>query len=115
MDTGRIRYAGTYTGPSYGSYDLRGSMEGFTSLADAKDKFLARQETSGGYPLPVIVLDLDRDLVIHAACEKHTRFPATTPEDTLVLYAVTDDGQVSAEPFARLSAGPRGGVVREDF
>jgi hypothetical protein len=51
--------------------------------------------------------------------ENSAVWPATSPEDTLDLYGVhvMSDGKrmIAHEPFARLSAGPRGGVVRENY
>lgn len=109
-----IRLAGTYSGPSYGSADPRDGFEGFTSLREARTRYQERQETSGGYRLPVRRLKVDYDDKITGTEDERVYFPATTPEDVLDLYRVCDE-HVAAEPFARLSAGPRGGVVREDY
>lgn len=108
------RYAGSYTGPSYGTFDLQDGMEGFTSLKEAEQRFRERQETGGGTMLPVRYLNLDKDMKIYAESSERVMFPATTPQDTMDLYRVFN-GEVAQEPFARLSAGPNGGVVREDF
>lgn len=113
-DSPTVRLAGVYSGPSYGTHDPRDGFEGFASIRQARTRYQERQETSGGYPLSVIRLDVDRDYKITRAEHEAVRFPATTPEDVLDLYRVCD-GQVAAEPFARLSAGPRGGVTREDY
>jgi hypothetical protein len=109
-----IRYAGLYTGPSYGSYDPRDGLEGFTSLKEAESRFAERQDTGGAYRLDVRNLTVDSDWRITASEETSTCWPATTAQDTLELYRVYED-QVTQEPFRRLSAGERGGVVRKNY
>lgn len=114
MDTDRIRVAGVYSGPGYGTRDPRDGFEGFTSIGEARDRFQGRLATGGGYPLPVRNLTVNRDNMITAVDERQTRWPGTTAQDTLELYRVFG-GEVAAEPFAKLSAGTRGGVAREDY
>jgi hypothetical protein len=109
-----IRYAGVYSGPSYGTYDPRDGFEGFTSLEEARDAFSNRQATSGARQLPSLRLTVNADYQVTDYADESTCWPATSPEDTLELYAVDRD-RVSPEPFARLSAGPRGGVIRENY
>jgi len=114
----KIRYAGVYSGPSYGN-PWAPSFEGFTSLAQAEHRFRERQETSGRYPLDSTELSVDSGGMVIGTAETSTCWPSTSPEDTIDLYTVTD-GQglvtyIGREPFMRLSAGPRGGVKRENY
>ncbi len=116
-----IKYAGDYHGPSYGNPGYP-SFEGFTSIEQAVERFRERQETTGSYPLDVTELDMmDRDMhVIVRSREVSSLWPATTPEDEMELHRVSplgDDGLlvIAGEPFCRLKAGPRGGVVRENY
>jgi len=112
-----VRIAGNYTGPSYGNPHCP-SFEGFSSLECAADRFRERQETSGSYRLrsdDLTVTDgIITDVTRQSAC-----WPATSAQDTLELYRVDvlPDGTraIAGEPFMRLTAGPRGGVVRERF
>ena len=110
---------GTYTGPSYGTYDPRDGMEAFTSQRQAMARFRERQETSGAWPLDVTRVEWDSNgkhecqggerrynLTEEASC-----FPATTTQDIIELYEAPDGG----EPFARIVAGPRGGAVYERY
>jgi hypothetical protein len=107
-----IKYAGVYTGPGFGN-PWEPSFEGFTSLAEAEQRFRERQETSGAQLLAVRDLNVAHGIITSVA-EDSTYWPATTPQDTIELYRVFD-GEVAGEPFLRLSAGPRGGVVRENY
>jgi hypothetical protein len=109
----KFRYAGVYSGPSYGNPHAP-SFEGFTSIAEAEHRFRERQETSGAYRLPVASLVTGPDGEIRSYGEHFTYWPATTPQDTVELYEISD-GYVGHEPFLRLSAGPRGGIVRENY
>jgi hypothetical protein len=109
-----IRYAGIYSGPSYGSYDPRDGFEGFASIGQAKDRYSERQETSGAWPLPVLNLTVNADWAIDGMTEIRSVFPATTPQDTLELYRVQGD-VIDSEPFARFTAGPRGGAIRQNY
>ena len=108
---------GTYTGPSYGTFDPRDGMEAFSGIKQAQERFRERQETSGSWRLDVIRVEWDEsgqhecedrhyNLVEEATC-----FPATTTQDVLELYIAPGDG----EPFARIIAGPRGGAVLERY
>lgn len=114
-----VRIAGRYSGPGYGSsYDPRDGLEGFSSVAEARERFRERQETSGAVDLDSRELAVDANWRVTDVQASSARWPSTSPEDTLELYEVqrADDGLfVAAEPFARLSAGPRGGVVRENY
>lgn len=113
-DTTKIRYAGYYSGPSYGTHDYRDGLEGFTSYDQAKDRYAERLANSGQYRLPVTSIKVDADSKVTEAHDENTYWPATTREDTLDLYRVYE-GEVASEPFARLVSGPRGGVVKEDY
>jgi hypothetical protein len=110
---------GTYTGPSYGSYDPADGMEAFTGQDQALARFRERQGTSGAWLLDVTRVEWDGrgqyecqggerryNLISEASC-----FPATTTQDVIELYASPDGG----EPFARIVAGPRGGAVYERY
>jgi hypothetical protein len=114
----KIKYAGVYRGPSYGN-PWCPSFEGFTSLPQAEERFTERQETSGRYPLDSTNLSVDGSGEITGMSEDGAVWPATSPEDTIELYEVLtgDDGvqRIGHEPFMRLSAGPRGGVKRENY
>jgi hypothetical protein len=113
-----IRYAGVYSGPSYGTADPRDGFEGFKGIEEAVACFRQRQGTSGAYRLNVRNLTVDADWKITGQSADRTCWPATTPQDTLELYRVYEHGDgyaVAGEPFARLSAGPRGGVIRENY
>jgi hypothetical protein len=113
-----IRYAGLYSGPSYGTYDPRDGFEGFTSLQQAEDRYRERQETSGASRLDSLKLHVNADYEITGTEAESTFWPATTAEDTLELYHVCRDGEterVSADPFCRLTAGPRGRIKRENY
>jgi hypothetical protein len=113
----RIRYAGVYTGSSYGNPWVP-SFEGFTSLAEAECWFRERQETSGRYPLDSLELSVDGGWMIIGEAEDSTRWPATSPEDTIELYeviTVDEEQYIAHEPFMRISAGPRGGIKRENY
>jgi hypothetical protein len=110
----KIRYAGVYSGPSYGN-PWAPSYEGFTSLMQAEQRFYARQKTSGAWKLDVTNLVLDDDRQITEVTEDNTYWPATSPEDTLELYDVAKNTVITCEPVVRMTAGPRGGVVRERY
>ena len=115
----KIKYAGVYNGPGYGN-PWAPSFEGFTSLAQAECRFRERQNTSGRWPLDSLELSVDSDGKIIGMSECGTAWPTTSPEDTIELYEVAgtvyDGGQyIGREPFMRLSAGPRGGVKRENY
>lgn len=114
MNIERIRYAGVYSGPSYGTADYRDSLEGFTSLEDAKEQYQNRVTSGGGHRLPEFNLKLDPAGRIASIEDNSAYWPATTTQDTLDLYRVYER-QVAEEPFARLSTGPRGGIVQEDY
>jgi hypothetical protein len=108
----KVKYAGVYTGPAYGNpWDP--SFEGFTSLAEAEQRFRERQESSGTYPLSKRSLNVALG-IITSTTEESAYWPATSPQDTIGLYRVFE-GEIAGEPFLRLSAGPRGGVVRENY
>lgn len=113
-----VRIAGDYHGPSYGNPGYP-SYEGFSSVKQAVDRFRARQETSGSYGLASDELTVSQAGYITHVTPERNEWPGTSAEDTLELYRVfvTDDGErvIASEPFARLSAGPRGGVVRENY
>lgn len=115
-----IRYAGVYSGPSYGTYDPRDSYEAFSSLVEARNAYRERQETTGRYPLDSKRLVTDRSTGEVTGTEpESTVWPATSPEDMLKLYPVTrgTDGKlyVVMEPVTRFVTGPRGSIVREDY
>jgi hypothetical protein len=114
----QVRYAGVYAGPSYGN-PWAPSFEGFTSLREAETRFRERQETSGTWLLDVTELSVEQHGMITSVTEDSTYWPATTPQDTIELYAITvlanGEQYIDHEPFLRLSAGPRGGVVRERY
>lgn len=112
MGINEIRYAGVYSGPSYGN-PWEPSYEGFTSLNQARDRYRKRQETSGAWRLDVTNLTVSHGEITEVS-EDSTFWPATSPEDTLELYRVSN-GIISGEPFARFTAGPRGGIVRENY
>lgn len=112
-----IRIAGDYHGPSYGNPGYP-SFEGFTNMNQAVNRFRERQETSGTWDLDSTDLTV-RDGVIVNATETATRWPATSPEDEMDLHRVfTDEAGrqvIAGEPFMRLKAGVRGGVVKERY
>lgn len=114
MKVESVRYAGCYTGPSYGTGDYRDSLEGFTSLEDAREQYQNRVASSGSHRLPAHNLKLGPAGRIVSVEDTSTYWPATTPQDTLDLYRVYQ-GEIAAEPFARFITGPRGGAVREDY
>jgi hypothetical protein len=112
----KIRYAGVYTGPSYGN-PWTPSFEGFTSLLEAEQRFYARQRTSGTWKLDSRNLTVEHGVITDVS-EDSTYWPATSPEDTIELYEVLtvgDDQYVGHEPFMQISAGPRGGIKRENY
>lgn len=109
-----VKYAGGYSGPSYGGVDYRDGLAGFTSISAAVDYFRERQQTSGAWPLASTDLTVNADNEITYVKDTRGCWPSTSTQDTLELYAVTD-GTVADYPFMRLSAGPRGGVVRENY
>lgn len=107
-----IRYAGVYSGPSYGN-PFEPSYEGFTSLQQARDRYAERQETSGTWRLDVTSLEVTRG-EITGVSEDSTYWPGTSPEDKLEIHVVIN-GMVSSEPLTRFVTGPRGGIIRENF
>lgn len=112
-----VRIAGVYSGPGFGN-PWCPSYEGLSSLKQAADRFRCRQESTGASLLDVDNLTVRQGRIVNVERDS-TYWPETTPQDTLELYhvLVLDDGTraIASEPFTRLSAGPRGGVVRENF
>lgn len=109
-----VRYAGTYSGPSYGNF-ADPSFEGFYSLAHATAKLRERVNGSGAWPCEVIDLSETADGVLFINRISGVLFPATTNEDYIDLYPVDARGYRASEPSIRLTVGPRGGIVRENF
>jgi hypothetical protein len=108
-----IRYAGTYNGPSYFSWEAE--FEGFTSLAEAKNALHERVNGSGAFPYEVKTLTEDNFGHVTVTRIEQCLFPATTNEDFIDLYVVGGNGYRASEPYIRLTVGPRGGIIAEKF
>lgn len=114
----RIKYLATYNGPSYGSmggYDEK--MEGFTSIADAKDELDRRQRTGYGYV--TTYARNANDLYVPWELDKQYDFPGTTREDFMELYRVQRVGAglfwLDPDPMYRLTIGSRKGIKVEEW
>jgi hypothetical protein len=121
MKLSDIRYVGFYSGPSYSNGAdhpaIADTVEGFTSIREAKERFQERQETSGSWRLDVRDVNLEHGVLTEFTDEKYY-CPGTSPEDRLELYPVFKvDGEYRAsyEPSHRITAGPRGGAITERY
>ncbi len=114
----RIKYLATYNGPSYGTrggYDE--NMEGFASIAEAKNELDCRQRAGYGY-VTTYALNAN-ELYVPWELSRRYSFPGTTGEDYMELYRAQSVGaglfQLDPDRMHRLTIGPRGGIKVEAY
>lgn len=106
------KYFGSYTGPSYSSYDQDYAM-GFSSLEDAKHVFRSFHSGSAYYDE---YKRTPEGFYVPWEMRSYARTPATTTEDFMYLYGAEEvdfcRGMYSHQDGSdlRLVWGPRGGV-----
>lgn len=100
-------YALWHGGSSYSSSSIENNdLEQFPNIADARDTFRDRAETSGGYPLPT-----------HYANRENTNtcFPAVDETTSMDVYKYDPREVCDPYPDFRFVFGPRGGIRRENY
>lgn len=109
-------YFATYNGPSHSHWDLD-RVEAFKSLADAKTSLQRRIQWSRGSDYTTEYRRNGDGLYVRWEIS-YTDFLGCD-EDYITLYHAHKevDGQwsINSEPYARLSLGPRGGVVVDKY
>lgn len=105
----KVKYFGSYHGPSYGSNGWSEDWDAFASLKGAMEAMWRRQEQGAD---DVLTYKENPHGVLVYWNEEYVRFPATTREDCIDLYyAIPEDGGYFQGDLAyRISVGPRGGV-----
>lgn len=110
----KVKYLGSYNGPSYFSYD-RDYMMGLESIQEAKDTFKDFYDGSVGYKSMRENAD---GLYIVWEEASYTRTPGTSEEDCLDVYYAIPEGSYGGyrigEYAFRLSFGPRRGIIKEN-
>lgn len=109
-------YFATHNGPSHSHWDLD-RVEAFKNITDAKQSLRRRTQWSRGSDDTTEYRRNSDGLYVRWGVE-YTDFLGTN-EDYITLYRAHKkvDGQwgINSEPYARLTLGPRGGVVVEKF
>jgi hypothetical protein len=112
----KVRYLGVFNGASYYGYGLD-KMDAYTSIEAARTSLFHRLVDEMDY-VTTYAENADSEYVVWEK-DEFTRFPATTDQDYIDLYKVIEweDGALSraAEPYYRLTMGPRKGVKVEKF
>jgi hypothetical protein len=102
-----VVFALWHGGSSYSPGSIEnGDLEKFDTIAQARETFRDRAETSGGWPLPTYFVDRENN---------GTRFPAVDEKTSMDVY--TYDPRAAGDPYPnfRFILGPRGGVRRENY
>ena len=111
----KVKYLGTYSGPSYYSYDREYAI-GFDSLEAARDFFRCAQ---AGFAWVDEYRENEDSYYVLWSEYKCSEFPGTTDQDTLTLSHVTHrhKGMVDMHEGAsyQITRGPRGGAVLEKW
>ena len=115
----RVKYFATYHGPSYGlgyGYDLD-RVDAFYSKSEVRAAMHERQKYEAD---TVVSYVCQPDGFYRKQEEEFVRFPATTREDFMDVYAALWDAEeegyeMSSEPEFRVYVGDRGGIKVEAF